>query len=164
MAPAVVTPAGCVPAIRTDFAWIQVMDAAGFRFAAEPNMSSGARSAIITIGEASFFVHQEPPAQQGLAAAPGRLVFGMDKRGKTQTKRITGWSEKGFGGITAYARDPWLSVTPRRGKDNRQAYDVTVRPGAGLGPGRYDSSIELKPSGDAPSLRIPVVVEVPGVL
>jgi hypothetical protein len=116
---------------------------------------------LIAIGDATYFVRQEPPAQPGLAAVPGRLVFGMDRRGKTDTKRVSGWTEYGSGAITARAADPWLSIKPIPGKKARQTYDVTVRPDAALGPGRHDTYIELVPEGSAPPLRIPVVVEVP---
>jgi hypothetical protein len=154
---------GCRPPVLFSSTWIRLIDAAEFRFLAEPNTSTTTRDAIIAIGETSFFVRQGPPAQPGLAAAPGSLVFGLDKRGKTDTKRITAWTEYGSHTFTARAGHPWLSVTPRRSKDERQVYDVTVRQKAGLGPGRYDTFVELTPGGSTTaSLRIPVVVEVPG--
>jgi hypothetical protein len=139
-----------------------MLDAGEFRFVAEPNTSTAARDATISIGGSNFFIRQEPPAQPGLAAAPSHLVFGLDKRGKADTKRITGWTEYGAGVIQARAGHPWLSVTPRKGKNKRQIYEVTVQSGSGLGPGRHDSYIDLVPEGSGPALRIPVVVEVPG--
>jgi hypothetical protein len=157
-------PPSCRPPVAFAASWIHLVDAPSFRFAAEPNTSNSVREVMISIGDSGFFVRQQPPAQPGLAAVPSRLVFGIDKRGKTDTKQITGWTEYGSGMIQARAGHPWLSVTPRRsGKDKRQGYDVTVRREAALGPGRHDSYIDLVPEGSAPALRIPVVVEVPGV-
>jgi hypothetical protein len=160
--PVVLKPAACLPPISFSSTWIHIVDSTGFRFVADPNTSTTARDAMISIGAGNFFIRQEPPAQPGLAAAPGRLVFGLDKRGKTDTKRITGWTEYGTGVIAAHPGHPWLSVTSRPGKNKQQTYEVTVRDGSKLGPGRHDSYIDLVPEGSAPGLRIPVVVEVPG--
>ena len=77
--PAVVTPASCRPKIAFGPTWLRVLDPTAFRLAADANTSAVARDAVITIGDTSFFVRQDPPAQPGLAAAPSRLVFGIDK-------------------------------------------------------------------------------------
>ena len=39
-------------------------------------------------------MRQSPPAQVGLAAAPGRLVFGINRKGVTDTKILTAWTEQ----------------------------------------------------------------------
>jgi hypothetical protein len=160
--PAFVTPSTCRPKVVFEPSWIRVLDPAAFLMTADPNTSNVARDAIVMIGDTSFFIRQEPPAQPGLAAAPGRLVFGIDKEGRTDTKALSAWTEYGTGAMTARAGEQWLTVKPRRGKDNRQAYDVTVQREAKLGPGRHDTYIELIPEGSGPPLRIPVVVEVVG--
>jgi len=158
-------PAACRPPVAFAAPWIHLVDASAFRFAAEPNTSNSIREVMISIGDSSFFVRQQPPAQPGLAAVPSHLVFGIDKRGRTDTKKITGWTEYGSGVIQARAGHPWITITPRgSAKDKRQGYDVTIRRDARLGPGRHDSYIDLVPEGSAPALRIPVVVEVPGVI
>lgn len=160
--PAVVTPAGCAPAVALASPWVRTVDAATFRFQADANTSNLVRDTLISVGETSFFVRQEPPAQPGLAAAPSRLTFGLDKKGKTDSKRITAWTENGAGKFAARPGHPWLTLKPRRNKDQRQTYEVSVQRNAGLGPGRYDTFVELRPSGSTNAIRIPVVVEVPG--
>ena len=162
--PAVATPATCRPKLQFESTWLRVLDPVAFRLVADPNTTAVARDVVVAIGQASFFVRQEPPAQPGLAAAPGRLVFGVDRKGKTDTKSIAAWTEYGSGSITARAGNPWLSVKPLKRKKDRQAYEVTVQRDAKLGPGRHDSYIELAPEGSGPTLRIPVVVEVTGTI
>jgi hypothetical protein len=155
-------PAFCAAPAPATTDWVRVVDAATLRFAADPNTTKSVRTAIIPIGDASFLVEQDPPPQPGLAAAPGRLVFAIDKHGKTDKKRIAAWSESGGGKFTVRGGHAWLSVTSSKPKNNHQQYEVTVAENAGLGPGTHDTFVELMPEGSSASLRIPVVVEVVG--
>jgi len=154
-------PANCPTSIALSVPWLTTVDPSELRFEAEPNNTGATRDALILIGGQSFLVRQSPPAQVGLAAAPGRLVFGINRKGATDIKILTAWTEQPAGSFIAKPQHPWLVVTPKRHKEHRQVYEVTVKPGADLPPGRHDSEIEISAEG-APdrSIVIPVVVEV----
>jgi hypothetical protein len=161
--PAALQPAGCPATIAFNDAWLRIADSRTLRFIAEPNTSPVPRDAMIVVGGRSFYVRQMPPPQPGLAAAPSSLTFGLDKNGEAREKTLTVWSDRGNGKFVATPGHPWLTVTPKRNKDGRQSYEVTVRREAGLRPGRHDTFVELSPAGvPALPLRIPVVVEVFG--
>jgi len=154
-------PANCPASIAVSVPWLTTADPSELRFEAEPNNTGATRDALILIGGVSFLVRQSPPAKLGLAAAPGRLVFGIDRKGLTDTKTITAWTEQNAGSFVAKPQHSWLVVTPKRNKEHRQTYEVTIQPGAALPPGRHDTQIEISAAG-APerSIVIPVVVEV----
>jgi hypothetical protein len=159
---AAMQPAFCATPGSLAVDWVRVVDAAALRFSADPNNTNSVRETVIAVGNASFFLIQEPPAQPGLAAAPSRLVFAIDKEGKTDKKRFAAWTEYGSRKFKVRGGHPWLSITPHKPKDDREVYEVTVARDAGLGAGTHDSFVELVPEGAAASLRIPVVVEVVG--
>jgi hypothetical protein len=161
---ATMQPAFCATPRPLTANWVRVVDAATLRFSADPNNTNAVRETVINLGDASFYVVQEPPAQPGLAAAPSRLVFAIDKDGKTDKKRFSAWTEYGSRKFNARGGHAWLTVTPRKPKDNHAVYEVTVARDAGLGPGTHDTFVELVPEGASASLRIPVVVEVVGRL
>jgi len=161
--PADLNPSGCLAPIATNVPWLKMTDVAGLRFTAENNPSPAVRDAVVTIADTSFFVRQTPAPQPGLAAVPSRLVFGIRKKGHGDIQRLTAWSESPSVTITARAKKGWLVITPKRGKGDRQFFEISIREDASLSPGRYDTQIELS-AGRAPgqSLIIPVVVEVVG--
>ncbi len=132
-------PANCPTSIALSVPWLTTVDPSELRFEAEPNNTGATRDALILIGGQSFLVRQSPPAQVGLAAAPGRLVFGINRKGATDIKILTAWTEQPAGGFIAKPQHPWLVVTPKRHKEHRQVYEVTVKPGADLPPGRHDT-------------------------
>jgi hypothetical protein len=159
--PAVRQPVNCPASIAISAPWLATTDASGLQFTAEPNNTGATRDTLIVIGGRSFFVRQSPPAQLGLAAAPGRLVFGINRKGEADTKILTAWTEQPSGSFVAKPQHSWLVVTPTSSKEHRQTFNVTVKAGAGLPPGRHDTQIEISAAG-APerSITIPVVVEV----
>jgi hypothetical protein len=161
--PASLKPAACPSSVAFAAPWLKMTDQSQLRFVVEPNTTAAVREALILIGGRAFLLRQMPPPQPGLAAAPSRLVFGVNKEGRTDTKVLTAWSERTSGTFVVRAAHPWLQVTPGKAKKERQVYEVTVRSGSGLPPGRHDSQIELVVEGTAKrSLIIPVVVEVEG--
>jgi len=161
--PAILQPTACPVSIGIAVPWLKLVDAAGLQFAAEPNVTQATREAVILIGSRTFFVRQVAPPQLGLAAAPSRLVFAVDQKGRSDKKVVTAWIERPSSVLTARTQHTWLVVTPYRDKQRRQMYEVSIRPDAALPPGRHDTTIELR-SADAPnrSVIIPVVIEVVG--
>jgi hypothetical protein len=140
------------------------MDASRLRFVAEPNSTSATREAVILIGKRFFVVRQVAPIQPGLAAAPSRLVFAVDAKGQSAKKVLSFWSEKPSSNYVARSRDAWLTVTPKRGKQALQMYEVSIQPNAALAPGRHDTTIELSAGGTPDRfVTVPVVVEVEGL-
>jgi hypothetical protein len=158
---AVRDPANCPASIAVSAPWLATLDPSELSFVAEPNATGSSRDTLIVIGGRQFYVRQSAPPQVGLAAVPGRLVFGINRKGESDTKTLTAWTEQPSGSFVAKPQHPWLVITPKRGKEHRQSYDISVRPDAGLPPGRHDTQIELSTAG-APerTLTIPVVVEV----
>jgi hypothetical protein len=158
---AVRDPANCPAPIAVSAPWLATVNPSELSFVAEPNATGSSRDTLIVIGGRQFYIRQSAAPQVGLAAVPGRLVFGIDQKGKTETKTLTAWAEQTPGSFVAKPQHPWLVITPKRGKEHRQSYEITVRPDAALPPGRHDTQIELS-TADAPQriLTIPVVVEV----
>lgn len=162
--PATRTPSGCPASIALSVSWLRVVDGSRMSLAAEQNTTSEVREATVLVGGRSLFVRQFPAAQPGFAASPGQLIFGVNKSGKTDTKQLRVWSEKPVGSFNVKPASPWLTVTPKRGKSDRQSFDVTIKKSAGLKPGRYDTQIDLYTAGASTRvLTVPVVVEVEGL-
>jgi hypothetical protein len=159
--PALREPADCPASIAVSAPWLATSDPSELSFVAEPNGTANSRDTLIVVGGRQFYVRQSAAAQAGLAVVPGRLVFGINRKGETDTKTLTAWTEQPSGNFVVKPQHPWLVITPKREKDHRQIYEVTVRRDAALPPGRHDSQIELSTAG-APqrTLTIPVVVEV----
>ena len=161
--PAVLKPAGCPASIGISVPWLAVAEALRLELAVEPNRTPSTREAVVLIAGRSFFIRQAAQPQPALAAAPSRLVFAVNVKGESGTKRLTAWGEAASANFVARSRHPWLLVTPKTNTDGRRAYEISIKPGAALPPGRHDSAIELFEAGSPNrSLVIPVVVEVEG--
>jgi hypothetical protein len=161
--PAVLKPAGCPASIAISVPWLAVAEASRLELAVEANLTPSTREAVALIAGRSLFIRQAAQPQPALAAAPSRLVFAVNVKGESQTKRLTAWGEAPLSNFVARPRHPWLVVTPKTSSDGRQAFEIAIKPEAALPPGRHDSSIELFAAGSPNrSLLIPVVVEVEG--
>ena len=161
--PAVLKPAGCPASIAISVPWLTVAEASRLELAVEANLTPSTREAAVLIAGRSFFIRQAAQPQPALAAAPSRLVFAVNVKGESQTKRLTAWGEAPKSNFVARPRHPWLVVTAKNNSDGRQAFEISIEPGAALPPGRHDSTIELFADGSPNrSLVIPVVVEVEG--
>jgi hypothetical protein len=159
--PAALNPANCPASVAIAVSWLTLSDASKLELAAEPNLTSSTREAMVLVGGRSLLIRQAAPPQPALAAAPSRLVFAVNTKGESSKKRLTAWGEESS--LVARPQHPWLVVTPKSGKDGRQAFEVAIKSGAALPPGRHDSTIELFAAGSpGRSLVIPVVVEVEG--
>ena len=162
--PAVMNPPACDSSIAYSAQWLQLTDEKRLQFVVEPHTGSTVREVMILIGDRSFLLRQMPPPQIGLAAAPSRLVFGVNKRGDSGSQLLTAWTERPSGNFTLRPGHPWLIVTAKKNNQDRQVYEVAVKAKSGLPPGRHDSWIEVSAAGyPNASLTIPVVVEVEGV-
>lgn len=163
--PVILKPAGCPASVATAAPWIRMIDAGTLKLSAEPNLSAATREAMVLVGERSYFVRQAAAPQPGLAAAPGRLVFAVNRKGESGSKVLTIWSDRAGASFKARSTHPWLSIAPRKGEDGRQSYEVSMQPGAALPPGTHDATIELSVTGaQGHSVLVPVVVEVEGRL
>ncbi len=163
LAPAVLNPAACPPSVAFAAPWLKLKDQSRLEFVAEPNTTTATRETSIMIGDRSIVVRQLHPPQPGLGVAPSRLVFAVDKDGRSEKKDFAAWSELASEKFTVRAAHPWLLVTPKKNNKDLQVYEVTIQAKSGLTPGRHDSEIQIVTAGSKRSLRIPVVVEVEGV-
>ncbi|HYI98047.1 MAG TPA: hypothetical protein VEX68_31200 [Bryobacteraceae bacterium] len=162
-APATLYPAACPSSVAFTVPWLKLKDQNKLLFVAEPNTTADTRETLIVIGDRSIFVRQAHSQQPGLAAAPSRLIFAVDKEGRAEKKDFAAWSELTSETFTVSAGHPWLLVTPKKSTQDRHIYEVTIQTKSGLTPGRYDSNIQIVTAGGKRSLTIPVVVEVEGV-
>ena len=163
LAPATLNPAACPLSVAFAAPWLKLKDQSKLQFVAEPNTTTATRETSVLIGDRSIVVRQLHPPQPGLGVAPSRLVFAVDKDGRSEKKDFAAWSELTSETLTVRAAHPWLLVTPKKSNKDRQVYEVTVQDKSGLTPGRHDTEIQIVTAGDKRSLRIPVVVEVEGV-
>ena len=86
LAPAVLNPAACPPSVAFAAPWLKLKDQSKLQFVAEPNTTTATRETSIMIGDRSIVVRQLHPPQPGLGVAPSRLVFAVDKDGRSERK------------------------------------------------------------------------------
>jgi hypothetical protein len=103
-----------------------------------------------------------PQPAQLVGIAPARLVFSVDKNGRSsKPQTIALWSEKEpLAQFVISAGAPWLIVQAKKVKEQRRPFEVTVRPD-GLAPGTHSTAITVAAEGK-PVMTIPVTVEVVG--
>ena len=161
--PVIRKPTDCPASVAISVPWLELVNIPRLLLVAQPNSTQSARDAVVLIGGRSFFVRQPAEPQPALAAAPSRLVFSVNLKGESSKQRLAAWGEPSSSNFVARPQHPWLVVILKSDKDGRQVFEVAIKSGAALPPGRHDSAIELFAAGSPNrSLTIPVVVEVEG--
>lgn len=163
------TPAKCRTAPAVSAGWLQPVAGTGkegyYKFSVPPNPTAEPRTVAVALGDQKFVVRQEPGRRVHIAAAPSRLVFGINGASPPNSRILTIWSEeKDLIYAVSPSAEKWLRMKPlaAKGPADQRRFQIEVNP-VGLAPGRHEARIQIYATGvvNGP-LVIPVVVEAPG--
>lgn len=154
---------GCQPPVAASGTWLQLakhgVTSTAIRFSAAPNTTPYARTANVVIGERVFTVEQAGLIRTRLAAAPERLVVGMDRKNKELKRQLTVWADDVSKVLKLSPSAPWIQVHPgKTQKDGRKSYAIIVDASSMDKRQKYEGIITVTAEG-APALEIPVIVE-----
>ena len=157
---------GChKPSVGVSGVWLQHVEGSPgvLRFTAVPNDDAESRRAVLVIGSSSLVIVQAGLPVVQAASAPGRLVFGVDRKGRIDTRRLRVWQETAGGDsgtLTLSSTVPWIKLGKQETRKGVVRAEVSIDAST-LPPDAYLEAAILATSsqpGRAP-LRIPVLVE-----
>ncbi len=125
-------PSGCPASIGISVPWLAVAEASRLELAVEPNRTPSTREAAALIAGRSFFIRQAAQPQLRSPRLPSRLVFAVNVKGESGTKRLTAWARRLQRISSRSTRTRRLLVTPKTNTDGRRAYEISIKPGAAL--------------------------------
>ena len=127
---------------------------------AEPNNTGATRDTLILIGGRHSTSGNRRPHSSDSPRFQDALF--SESTGKARrTPRHYRLGRQNARSFVAKPQHSWLVITPKRNKEHRQTYEITVQPDAALPPGRHDTQIRAIGLGRPGAITtIPVVVEV----